>query len=244
MLKHRGAPGSSSDGVVIPVADMQGPKSKSSRKQEDGSCFLRLLWTFALMAASGYGGYAYFKASVLGSLVSTHQIQLATERSLAGDLKSRLAAAESESAQLRSQLAAAKSEAAESAASVAAQASETEKKEAKIKQLIAYKKKIHSGIQQYAKQRLLEQFGPDPHRVEIQLAYDPSSNIYQAEGGDRIVIEMAPSDEMPFTVYWFLSQVDRGLYNLTSFHRNAHHGTSARVIVRSRRCARTRRCCF
>jgi hypothetical protein len=35
---------------------------------------------------------------------------------------------------------------------------------------------------------------------------------------------MAPADEMPYTVYWFLSQVDRGLYNDTSFHRNAHHG--------------------
>jgi hypothetical protein len=235
MLKHRGAPGSSSEGVVIPVADMQGSKSRSSsgRKQEnDGSGFLRLLWTFALMAASGYGGYAYFQASVFDSLVSSHRNQMATERSLADDLKSRLAAAESESAQLRSALATAKAEAAESAAGVAAQASETEKKEAKLKQLVAYKKKIHSGLQQYAKQRLLEKFGPDPHRVEIQLAYDPSSNIYSAEGGDRIVIEMAPSDEMPFTVFWFLSQVDRGLYNLTSFHRNARHGRL--VLARKR----------
>jgi hypothetical protein len=71
---------------------------------------------------------------------------------------------------------------------------------------------------------LLERFGPDPHRVEIKLAYDPNSNIFNVEGGDRVVLEMAPSDQMPYTVYWFLSQVDRGLYNMTSFMRNAHHG--------------------
>jgi cyclophilin family peptidyl-prolyl cis-trans isomerase len=72
--------------------------------------------------------------------------------------------------------------------------------------------------------------------VEIQVAIDPESNIYNPAkdgtppggggGGDSehtIVVEMASVDDMPHTVYWFLEQVDRGLHNGCSFHRNAGH---------------------
>ena len=37
------------------------------------------------------------------------------------------------------------------------------------------------------------------------------------------MLEMAPIDEMPHAVYWFLTQVDLGLYDGCSFHRNAPH---------------------
>jgi hypothetical protein len=53
------------------------------------------------------------------------------------------------------------------------------------------------------------------------LAFD------HAEPGEgdahRIVLEMAPLDEMPHANYWFLSQVSLGLWNGCSFHRNAAH---------------------
>jgi hypothetical protein len=189
--------------------------------------------TLALMGLAGFGGYTYFKRTVLDALVANHQRELSTERSRSNDLKSKLAVSESTQTRLEAELAAAKKDATEKAESATSQEAEVTKQGAKIKQLVEYKKKIHSSIQQYAKQRLLERFGPDPHRVEIQLAYDPASNVFNTEGGDRIVIEMAPSEEMPYTVYWFLSQVDRGLFNLTSFHRNAHHGRSLCIPIRS-----------
>jgi cyclophilin family peptidyl-prolyl cis-trans isomerase len=72
-----------------------------------------------------------------------------------------------------------------------------------------------------SRQRLIEKFGPGPHKVEVQLAFDPDSNL---EGtANRIVLELAPADEMPHTVYWFLEQVHHGLYDKCSFHRNANH---------------------
>ena len=64
-------------------------------------------------------------------------------------------------------------------------------------------------------------FGPGPHRVEIQLDFDPADPIPGTE--DRIIIELASIDEMPHTVCFFLSQVDKELFNGCSFHRNAGH---------------------
>jgi cyclophilin family peptidyl-prolyl cis-trans isomerase len=68
-------------------------------------------------------------------------------------------------------------------------------------------------------------FGEGPHRVEINLAFVPE--FPKKEDTDteqqRIVIELAPADEMPHAVYWFLEQVTRGLYDGCSFHRNAGH---------------------
>lgn len=75
-------------------------------------------------------------------------------------------------------------------------------------------------------------FGPGPHYVEIIVAIDPESNIYDPAkdgkpGGDddehKIVVKMADVDDMPHSVHLFLEQVDRGLHNGCSFHRNAGH---------------------
>jgi cyclophilin family peptidyl-prolyl cis-trans isomerase len=91
----------------------------------------------------------------------------------------------------------------------------------KVDRLEGAKNKMRNSIQNMSKQNLLEKFGPGPHRVEVQLAFDPDSKL---EGtADRIVLEMAPVDELPHTVYWFLEQVDRKLYDKCSFHRNARH---------------------
>jgi cyclophilin family peptidyl-prolyl cis-trans isomerase len=91
----------------------------------------------------------------------------------------------------------------------------------KVDRLEAYKNKMRDSIQTMSRQRLIEKFGPGPHKVEVQLAFDPDSNL---EGtANRIVLELAPADEMPHTVYWFLEQVHHGLYDKCSFHRNANH---------------------
>jgi len=90
-----------------------------------------------------------------------------------------------------------------------------------VERLEKNKVKMHEAIQLMSRNRMLEKFGPGPHYIEVQLDFDPDSHL---EGtADRFVLELAPADEMPHTVYWFLEQVDRGLYNLSSFHRNARH---------------------
>lgn len=94
-----------------------------------------------------------------------------------------------------------------------------------IQQLRDYKWKMHTAIKDMSRRALLEKYGPGPHRVEIQLAFDPQSNIPGT--ADRILIEMAPVEEMPHAVYTFLEQVTRGFYNDCSFHRNAGHVVQA-----------------
>ena len=66
-------------------------------------------------------------------------------------------------------------------------------------------------------------FGPGPHKVELNLQFPPGYDKLDESVPDkaRIVLELAPVDEMPHTVYWFLEQVSRQLYDFTSFHRNA-----------------------
>jgi hypothetical protein len=68
-------------------------------------------------------------------------------------------------------------------------------------------------------------FGPGPHRVEIRVQFDPASRKESEtlEDTGTIIIELAPVEELPHVVYWFLEQVHRKLYDGTSFHRNAGH---------------------
>lgn len=65
-------------------------------------------------------------------------------------------------------------------------------------------------------------FGNGPHRVQIQLAFNPDGPDLQGTG-DSFVIELAPIDEMPHSVHWFLEQVDAGLYDGCSFQPSAGH---------------------
>jgi len=102
---------------------------------------------------------------------------------------------------------------------------EQQKLNKQIDQLTKYKQQMQRNIQLMSKTALLEKFGPGPHKVEIIVQFDP--NFPKKEGVDetldRIIIELAPVDEMPHVVYWFLEQVSRGLYDGCSFHRNAGH---------------------
>lgn len=95
------------------------------------------------------------------------------------------------------------------------------------------KNKVHENIQRFSKQMLLSKFGPGPYYVEVQLEFDPESNVAFSRSkhhrhtplasADRFVLEMAPTNEMPHTVHWFLQQVSLGLYDGFSFHLNARH---------------------
>lgn len=71
-----------------------------------------------------------------------------------------------------------------------------------------------------------ERFGPGPHKVEINIEFDPQTpemNLSEEDRYGRMVIELASIDEMPHTVHMFLEQVSRQLFDGCSFHRNANH---------------------
>lgn len=88
-----------------------------------------------------------------------------------------------------------------------------------------YQERIHERIKLVSRALLLEKFGAGPHHVEISVAFAPGFPKKDDSDVDqqRFVIELAPTDEMPHVVYWFLEQVTRGLYDGCSFHRNAGH---------------------
>ena len=79
---------------------------------------------------------------------------------------------------------------------------------------------LQANIQKTSKDAVLAKFGKGPHRLEMYVRFD--SHLGRVDGGS-IIIELAPIDELPHTVYWFLEQVDRKLYDGFSFHRNAGH---------------------
>jgi cyclophilin family peptidyl-prolyl cis-trans isomerase len=83
-------------------------------------------------------------------------------------------------------------------------------------------------IQKLSRYAMLERFGPGPHHVEIEVAFDPASsggNNKKVDDGqnNKIILELAKVEEMPHSVFWFLEQVTRGLFDGASFHRNAIH---------------------
>lgn len=83
------------------------------------------------------------------------------------------------------------------------------------------KSTLEKNIQKMSKAACLEKFGPGPHLVEIHAKFDSHDKNKVDQGW--ILLELAPLDDMPHAVYWFLEQVSRGLYNGGSFHRNAGH---------------------
>ena len=197
------------------------------------SCFSKLLLMVALIVGTAVGTSLYYKSVVLDQSQTQHRMELEREQSTVQAINTKLSGLEVERKRIEQELIESQTKAKELASaleSVKQQPHDTSALDTKIAQLVDYKKKLHTSLKQYARRQVLEKFGPGPHRVEIQLGFDPNSNVYQAEGGDRIVIEMAPLADMPYTVWWFLNQVDRGLYDMTSFHRNAGHGKGMRVL--------------
>jgi hypothetical protein len=106
---------------------------------------------------------------------------------------------------------------------------DTTKLTTRISRFIKSIDRLHEMIQLISKRHLVEKYGVGPHYVEMLLSFDPQSNIADKNKGKSdddtaiLLIEMAPIDEMPTTVLWFLEQVNATIYDGCSFHRNAHH---------------------
>lgn len=90
--------------------------------------------------------------------------------------------------------------------------------------LTEYKKKMQQNIQLMSRTALHEKFGPEPHRVEMYVRFD---NHQEETDVGYILIELAPTNELPHAVYWFLEQVSRKLYDGYSVERNLGHALMA-----------------
>jgi len=91
-----------------------------------------------------------------------------------------------------------------------------------------YKTKTEQNIQLMSEHALLEKFGPGPHRVEIQARFDSHKGF---DDVGYITIELAPIEDMPHAVYWFLEQVSRKLYDGCSFYSDPGHVIQAGPIA-------------
>jgi|ERR1712232_1390187 len=89
-------------------------------------------------------------------------------------------------------------------------------------QLQEQRQKMKEHVELMSRRALLEKYGPGPHEVEMFVRFDSNTEGEEVDGG-YITLELAPVDEMPHAVYWFLEQVEHGLYDGCSFHRNAGH---------------------
>ena len=95
------------------------------------------------------------------------------------------------------------------------------------KKVATAKTKLQQNIQLLSRTMLLEKFGPGPHTLDIHLRFDSHKGF--ADGG-ILKVEMAPVDEMPHAVYWFLEQVSRKLFDGFSFYQNAGHVLQAGAV--------------
>lgn len=88
---------------------------------------------------------------------------------------------------------------------------------------------LHKHIQAISKRDALFKYGSGVIRVQIELEFpnDTSSAINnnkdQIGGFTTIILEMAPLDLMPHSVYMFLEMVHAGLFDGCSFILNAMH---------------------
>lgn len=203
-LKHRSNNKSPArDHLSLSLAS---PEKKKGRPSATGMTALFLLIALAISAAvGGVGMYFYLSP---GS-AEEHETQLL-------NLSSRMVELAEEKAALERKL--------QSSSTGGNNEKTTEDMKKRIDVLLKFKQQIKKNLQNWSKERILDKYGPGPHYIEMQLAFDPTSNIFgNGPDTDRIIIELASEDDMPHTVLWFLDQVDRKLYDGCSFHRNAGH---------------------
>jgi cyclophilin family peptidyl-prolyl cis-trans isomerase len=106
---------------------------------------------------------------------------------------------------------------------------------------------LQKHLQEISKNDAMLKYGSGKIRVELELEFPGVSHqnhhLKEEKGPNTIVMEMAPLDKMPHSVYMFLEMVDAKLFDGCSFILNAMHvikaaplpydGSSAAAKVRS-----------
>jgi len=89
--------------------------------------------------------------------------------------------------------------------------------------------KLKEQIQAMSKRDTLETYGLGPYRVEMELSF-PSSSSSSASGGGGggtdphfLIIELAPLDLVPHSVYTFLEMISMGVLEHSSFVLNSQN---------------------
>jgi cyclophilin family peptidyl-prolyl cis-trans isomerase len=88
----------------------------------------------------------------------------------------------------------------------------------KLKQAGELAEKLKGQVSELSKRDAIEKYGPGPHRVEIELIFPG-----HLSGPTKFVVEMAPIDIMPHSVFTFLEMASLELLNGCSFILNAVH---------------------
>jgi cyclophilin family peptidyl-prolyl cis-trans isomerase len=226
---------SSSSELLVPLADSQEKapyrnplSSNNNNKKRNSNNNVNVVYFCLLFAVTLTFGFGLFRKE------EDHVVELASDLSadekIIQTLNLQMAQLENEKKALSSQLDLAKTQTRQ--LEHAQQGGDKDVLN-KLYKMAAARIKLHDQIQEFCLARLLHKFGPGPHRVQVQLAFAPESNVAKVPGdGDgsaasQFVIELAPEGLMPHVTYWFLERVTRGLYNGASFHRNAPHVVQA-----------------
>lgn len=78
--------------------------------------------------------------------------------------------------------------------------------------------KLKEQVREMSRRDAIEKYGPGPHRVEMELVFPG-----HLSGPTKFIVELAPLDVMPHSVYTFLEMASLGLLNGCSFILNALH---------------------
>lgn len=217
-LRQRGSTGVSSGGPLSTSLNKKRRRKKSANNALVGVCALVVV---VLLVG---GGFVF----ITGTTKQQSSIAASSGRGLSEKETEKL---RTQIESLKNELKAAKKQLSTAAKQVVSPSTTDKKLDGKQMKLFKYYKtsKIHEkqAIKAILKRQLADKYGPDPHFVEIVVAFDPASNIANTTAGANdigtILIELAPSNDMPATVFWFLEQVNASLYDGASFHRNAGH---------------------
>jgi len=97
----------------------------------------------------------------------------------------------------------------------------------KLKEAQTKADKLKSQVRSISKQDAIDKYGDGNIRVEMELLFPPTTledgTVVADTGPHKIVVEMAPLDLMPHSVYTFLEMISLGLLDGCSFIINALH---------------------
>ena len=83
--------------------------------------------------------------------------------------------------------------------------------------------RLEKEIQRISRLEILERFGEAPYRVEFDVTILRVGGDMKSKFRGTFIVEMAPLDEMPHSVYTFLHMIDNKLWDDTSFIHSSEH---------------------
>lgn len=214
-LKQRAKAGVTTN-TIIPLGSPAEGKKLPRRKPDKPTTpatTLFFAWIAVLSLMIGAGGTYVYLTKISPTKVEESVHHTDAVQPLSPALQDKLKSLENDKAELERKLQA------------ATQFKNVDEMGKRLNRLVSYKEKSIEAIKRYSKQQLLSKYGRGPYYVDMQIEFDPDSNVAQ-EGNDRkdhLILQLADADHMPHTVYWFLEQVTNKMYDGCSFHRNAGH---------------------